>query len=183
MNMANENGFTLVELLITIVVLSILLTIGAPSFMEMIKNNRLTAQTNSLVAAIQATRNEAIKRGTGMVICSKDPDDIDCSGDNDWTTGWIVFSDLDREGDLDGDGICTTADDHNTKECVLRTIDGIENNSLTGNSSNIQFDPSGQTVAAATITLIADDCYNQQVRIITVTSQGHTSVAKDNCPP
>ena len=53
MNMAKTKGFTLIELLITIVVVSVLLAAGVPSLMEFIKNNKLTAQANSLVAAIQ----------------------------------------------------------------------------------------------------------------------------------
>jgi type IV fimbrial biogenesis protein FimT len=184
MNMERENGFTLVELLITIVVVSILLAAGVPSFMQMIKNNRLTAQANSLVAAVQVTRNEAVKRGTNIVICAKKPDDVACSDDNNWTNGWIVFSDLDQGGDLDGDGICTTADDHLKKECVLRTTNALQKNTLTGNNDKIQFQPDGTAinVAATTVTLTADDCKQQQVRGITITRQGHAIVAKQDCP-
>jgi len=182
--MKRENGFTLVELLVTIVVVSILLATGVPSFMQMIKNNRLSAQANSLVAAIQLTRSEAVKRGTSMVICAKDPDAVACSGNNNWTNGWIIFSDLDQGGDLDGDGTCSTADDHHAKDCVLRTITTMQYNTLTGNDSSIRFQPDGTaTNAAATaLTLTADDCRKQQVRRITITRQGHAIVAKQDCP-
>lgn len=184
MNMAKTKGFTLIELLITIVVVSVLLAAGVPSLMEFIKNNKLTAQANSLVAAIQVTRSEAVKRGTFMVICAKSPDDVTCSGDNDWTNGWIVFSDLDQQGDLDGNGNCTVADDNNTKDCVQRTITAQGNNTLTSNASSIQFQPDGQAVnaAATTFTLTADDCKQQQVRGITITRQGHAIIAKQDCP-
>jgi len=184
MNMVKENGFTLVELLVTIVVLTILLATAVPSFMEIIKNNRLTAQANSLVAAIQVTRSEAVKRGSGMVICAKDPGNLACSGNNDWTTGWIVFSDLDQEGDLDGNGICSTADDNISRDCVLRIIDQLQENTLAANNSSIRFAPNGQTTSAAatTITLTADDCKQQQVRNITITRQGHAIVSKQDCP-
>ena len=49
MNMEREKGFTLVELLITIVVVSILLATGVPSVIQMVKNNRVTTQANKLV--------------------------------------------------------------------------------------------------------------------------------------
>jgi len=187
MNMERENGFTLIEVLVTIVVVSILLAAGVPSFMEFIKNNRLSAQANSLVAAIQVTRNEAVKRGTGMVICAKDPDNVACSGDNNWTNGWIIFSDLDQEGDLDGDGICATADDHNTKDCVLRTINALQKNTLIGNpgsNGSIRFLPDGTAfnVDVSPFKLTADDCKRQQVRGITLTRQGHAIIAKQDCP-
>jgi type IV fimbrial biogenesis protein FimT len=184
MNMAKTKGFTLIELLITIVVVSVLLAAGVPSLMEFIKNNKLTAQANSLVAAIQITRSEAVKRGAFMVICAKSPDDVTCSGDNDWTNGWIVFSDLDQQGDLDGNGNCTVADDNNTKDCVQRTITAQGNNTLTSNASSIQFQPDGQAAnaAATTFTLTADNCKQQQVRGITITRQGHATIAKQDCP-
>jgi len=184
MNMGRENGFTLIEVLVTIVVVSILLAAGVPSFMDFIKNNRLSAQANSLVAAVQVTRNEAVKRGTGMVICAKDPDNVACSGDNNWTNGWIIFSDLDQDGALDGDGSCATTDDHNKKECVLRTVTSLQSNTLAGNNSSIRFQPDGAAVNAAStsITLTADDCKRQQVRGITITRQGHATIAKQNCP-
>ena len=44
LNMDKEPGFTLVELLITIVVVSILLAAGVPAFQSFIKNNRVTAR-------------------------------------------------------------------------------------------------------------------------------------------
>jgi len=184
MIMKRENGFTLVELLITIVVVSILLATGVPSFMQMIKNNRLTAQTNSLVAAIQVTRNEAVKRGTSMVICAKKSDAVACSDDKNWANGWIIFSDLDQGADLDGDGICTTTDDHHDKECVLRTTNSLQRNTLTGNNGKIQFNPDGTAVDVDVnpIRLTADDCKQQQVREITITMQGHAIVAKQDCP-
>ena len=181
MNMDRENGFTLIEVLVTIVVVSILLAAGVPSFMDFIKNNRLSAQANSLVAAVQVTRNEAVKRGTGMVICAKDPDNVACSGDNNWTNGWIMFTDLDQDGALDGDGSCTTTDDHNKKECVLRVVNAMQSNTLAGSNSIIQFKPDG-TAAQTSIKLTAEDCKRQQVRDITITGQGHATIAKQDCP-
>ncbi|MDH3900596.1 MAG: GspH/FimT family pseudopilin, partial [Gammaproteobacteria bacterium] len=68
--MNRQNGVTLVELLLTIVVLTVLLATGVPSFMEFIKNNRLIGQTNDLVVAVQLARNEAIKRGTMTTVCA-----------------------------------------------------------------------------------------------------------------
>ena len=86
--MDKHSGFTLIELLISIVVLAVVLALGIPSFQEFIKNNRLAGQTNDLVMAIQMARNEAVKRGSGSVICASD-DQATCSDSDDWTTGWI----------------------------------------------------------------------------------------------
>lgn len=179
MNMESENGFTLVELLITIVVVSILLATGIPSFMEFVKNNRLSAQANNLVISIQVARSEAVKRGSGSVICAS-ADQATCSGDDDWTTGWIVYSDVNQNGNLDlGGGDCETDD------CIVRTNGNIEKATLNGaGTDNIRFQPDGRTtnVAATTIRITADECKHQQVRDITVTTQGHTIVSNQDCP-
>jgi type IV fimbrial biogenesis protein FimT len=178
MNMERENGFTLLELLVTIVVVSILLATGVPSFMEFIKNNRLSAQANNLVISIQAARSEAVKRGSGAVICASS-DQATCSGSDDWTTGWIVFSDMNQNGSLDlGGGDCDIDD------CIVRTNDSIDKATLDGNGTNsIVFQPDGRiNSAATTIRIIADECQHQQVRDITVTTPGNTIVTNDDCP-
>ncbi len=98
MYMERQNGFTLVELLITIVVVSVLLATAIPSFMQFVKNNRVTGQSNSFVVSTHMARNEAVKRGAGTTLCAANADMDGCSGSNDWSTGWIVFSDLNRDG-------------------------------------------------------------------------------------
>jgi len=180
--MKRQNGLTLIELLLSIVVLTIIVALGVPSFMEFIKNNRLTAQANNLVVSIQLARNEAVKRGSGSTVCAS-TDMTTCSGDDDWSTGWIVFSDLDRDGTPDTGGSdppCEVDED-----CIMRTDGAISKATLTGNGTdNIRFLPNGLTSspAAMTLTLTANDCYNNQVRSITVTRQGHTIVSKQPCP-
>jgi type IV fimbrial biogenesis protein FimT len=184
MNMGKINGFTLVELLITIVVVSILLATGVPSFMEFIKNNRLTAQANDLVISIQVARSEAIKRGTGAVICAS-TDQATCSAADDWSTGWIVYSDIGQDGSLDLDADSDGDEDCLTDDCIVRTSGSIQQASLDGGGTdNIRILPDGRSTnaAAATITLTASDCTHKQVRDITVTRMGQTIVTSRDCP-
>lgn len=63
-----SGGFTLIELIVAIAVLAILLTIGVPSIQELIKNNRVTSQTNELVAMINFARNESIRRNDSITV-------------------------------------------------------------------------------------------------------------------
>ena len=55
-----ESGFTLMELMITLALAAVILSIGAPSFTEFRRNNRLTSVGNDFLGAVQTARSEAI---------------------------------------------------------------------------------------------------------------------------
>lgn len=94
-----HRGFTLIELLATIAIAAILAGLAAPSFRNIILDNRLTAATNTLVAHLALARSEAIKRNATVALCrSANPTAAapTCGGAaNDWTTGWLIFANLD----------------------------------------------------------------------------------------
>ena len=56
------DGFTLVELLITLVIAGLLLALAVPSFRNMMLSNRLNTSANAVVNALSLARSEAIKR-------------------------------------------------------------------------------------------------------------------------
>lgn len=66
-------GFTLVELMVTIVVSAILLAIAMPSFRDMILAHKLATAADGVVAAIQTARMEAIKRNAPAQFCGSTP--------------------------------------------------------------------------------------------------------------
>jgi type IV fimbrial biogenesis protein FimT len=70
-NFMVEQGFTLVELMITLAILAIIISMAGPSFVTMINNNRATGATNDLIASFQLARTEAIKRNETVLIQSK----------------------------------------------------------------------------------------------------------------
>ena len=89
---AQQSGFTLIELMVTVSVAAVLLAIAAPSFSRLIAGNRITTQTNEFVGGMNLARAEAVRRGQGVSIRA---DIADVSGNLgiDFATGWTVFSD------------------------------------------------------------------------------------------
>lgn len=63
-----NRGFTLVELMVTVAVLAILLTIGIPAFQNILDKRRLTGAAEQLYSDLQYARTEAIKRNTNVFV-------------------------------------------------------------------------------------------------------------------
>lgn len=95
-----KRGFTLVELLVTLAVMAILLTLAAPAFSEFLSNQRLTTQTTQIASAIASARSEAVTRAKTLTLCAS-ADQSNCAG-SDWEAGWIMFVDEDGDGAVDG---------------------------------------------------------------------------------
>lgn len=86
--MNKNKGFTLIELMITVAIMSIMLTIGLPSFQSIIASSRLTSSANAMVSALQLARSEALKQHKTVIIAPK--------LNKAWSDGWDVFVDLNR---------------------------------------------------------------------------------------
>ncbi len=81
------------------------MTIGIPSFFDLIQNNRMTVENNKLISSLLLARSEAVKRQYEVVLCPS-ANDTGCTGN--WTdNNWIVFVDDDDDGTAetsDGNG-------------------------------------------------------------------------------
>lgn len=87
----NALGFTLVELLVTISVAAILLSVAVPSYTSLIGSSHSSDAVKKLAASFSHARSEAVTRGENITVCAS-TDFAVCSGDTQWETGWIVLS-------------------------------------------------------------------------------------------
>ncbi len=99
--MEKNSGFTLLELMITVTLLSVVMAIGIPSMTVFIKNDRLVTQINTMVGHLAYARNEAVTGHQPVVICASNGDLDSCSSTN-WAEGWILFVDTDSSSDVSG---------------------------------------------------------------------------------
>lgn len=63
-----HTGFTLIEMIATVAVLAVLVTVGIPSFEETIDKRRLTGAAEQLQTDLQYARSEAIKRNGNVFV-------------------------------------------------------------------------------------------------------------------
>lgn len=178
-----QHAFTLIELMVTLTVAAITLTIGVPSFRELIRNNRIATQANEFVSALHVTRNEAIKRGLRVTLCksadlhSSTPA---CATTGNWEQGWIIFVDANNN---------TLADDGASS--LIKVHEGLTGVTLTGNSTvdtYISYGPTGaswrangQSFQAGTITLCSTSTPSTG-RAITISLGGRALLSEVNCP-
>lgn len=92
----SSKGITLLETLVTAAVSSILFGLAIPFTGNLIAENRVSGQINMLSSSLALTRSEAITRQQDVVIC-KSADQISCTRQGEWTQGYIVFVDANRD--------------------------------------------------------------------------------------
>ncbi len=89
-------GYSLLELIMTLGLLTIVLTLGVPSFGNIIVNQRLMSQTNALFHAVHLARKESVVRRRVVSLCPTFDGDT-CASGSDWSGGWMMFVNLDRD--------------------------------------------------------------------------------------
>lgn len=155
-------GFTLIELIVTISIVTILASIAIPSFTALIRSNQLTAGTNELVSALVLARSEALKRSNNVSLCAS-VNQTSCSG-TDFSKGWIVFLDcnavpngaIDGGTDCNGDGDTIDPEDNDPIVKVHGPVEGMEISKNGVTPSYQAFTFTGRALPS-TITVESDD--------------------------
>jgi len=154
-------GFTLVELMVTLAVLAIVLSIAVPSFADFIRSNRAESQRAVLVSSLGLARSEAIRRGTQVRVSP-------ISGTN-WTNGWRVWVDSNGNSSYDsGEAIKEFAAFtggntlSSTVSPIIFSAQGYQSSVTVGNTTTLQF-----RVGASFCTLERDIKVNHLGRVST----------------
>ncbi|MGJ7531913.1 MULTISPECIES: GspH/FimT family pseudopilin [unclassified Variovorax] len=78
-----QRGFTLIELMVVIALMTVLLVMALPSFSGLIEKYRVEGMASALMASVSHARSEAARRGKTVTIQAR----AGCSG-RDWSCGW-----------------------------------------------------------------------------------------------
>jgi type IV fimbrial biogenesis protein FimT len=177
--MCRSTGTTLVELLTTLAVVAVLATLAAPTFRSLQLDSRRTAVVNGFLHGLFLARAEAIKRFQIVSVCrSVDGQSCDYRG-SDWSTGWIVFVNHDRDDPPVRDA----------GEDLIHTSGSWPGGTITTNRRAYSFRPVKQGVVNGTI-LFCDGRGPAQARAIVISHTGRPRVAQLDadgkplrCPP
>lgn len=162
MRSAACKGVTLLELLITLSVISILLSLAAPSFKSLIAEVRLASVADELYSSLQLARTEAVKRAIKVEICPS-VDGSSCLTGNNWNSGWMVW-------------YATGGGGKEVLKVKASLSPGVQ---VSTTASKVEFESVGQASAEADIeiTLVGD---STQSRRICLFPSGQVAVKKES---
>lgn len=132
------HGFTLIELMVTLGIAAVLMMVAVPNIALYSKNAQLTSAANSLLAAINAARGEAMKRGMSAMV-------VPTNNGSDWKTGWVVFVDKNNSRTYTDTGDDTVLTQASVPSGISITGNGI----ASGSTPYIMFDASGYSKTKA----------------------------------
>ena len=124
----NANGFTLVEMLVTVTIVGVLLAIAVPSFRQITINQGIRTASFDLFSALEYARSEAIKRSN---VVSVKPDSA-------WSTGWKV---VDSSNNMLRSWTATSTVSISTTPTSLAAITFTKDGHLTTSAPKLQIDP------------------------------------------
>jgi len=144
MSLTRHRGFSLVELMITVLVVAILTAIAWPNFRDFMHRNAATSQANQVLAALQYARNEAVSRRYPTALCGSTSGTACTPSDTKFEGGWMIW----RDSTLSGTPSYSSA----AKDELLRVVDaqnGVSIRSFGGTSPGvIAFDQRGAVIGA-----------------------------------
>ena len=152
-----QQGFTLVELVVTVALVAVLATLAFPDYSEFVRQWRRDSATRALTTSLQLARSEAIKSSRPLVVCPS-TDETSCADSTEWNGGWIVFA--------DGGATALAVDAGERVISVASAQSGISSLTSSDDVKTLEFLPNGLLGSAGTV--------------FTITPSGATSTTKVN---
>lgn len=136
-----QAGFTLAELLVVVTIIGILGAFAAPSFNNMMVNERIKSASFDITASLTQARSEAIKQNGSVTIAPT-------SGTTAWAGGWTVTG----------------------PDAAVITTQGAYPSSITitGSATSIVYNRSGRASAAGTLEVASSTASTVSPRCITI---------------
>lgn len=158
------SGFTLMEAIVVVALLSILSVLGVPSLMTTLRNNQSIAQNNNFIAALHLARSTAVTRRKPVTVCASSSGTA-CTANTNWAVGYIV---------LDGSTVIQ----------AQPAMEGGASFVESASASTLSFNGYGETSTAYQFTFTPKDCTSAAVskRVIAIAVTGRVTTSNTACP-
>jgi type IV fimbrial biogenesis protein FimT len=165
--MKNALGYSLLELMIVLALVSIVFSIAIPSMRTFTQNDRLTTNINVMVGHLAYARSEAVKRSQQVSVCVSN-NQTSCTGGS-WEEGWLIYI------DADADNAFTAGEE------ILRVQQALDgNNAVTTTlGTQVTYDYRGFTNTTGTM-LLCDDRSGDFGKTLTVSNTGRVRTSRDS---
>jgi len=159
-------GYSLYELIITIGLVALVMSLGVPSFSRMLADHRLKVEVDALFHAVHLARKESVVRRRAVTLCPSRDGQI-CEPGFDWSDGWIMFVNLDQDAPAARD----------SNEPVLQRFSGILHNQVVANRRSFSFRSTALRATNGTF-LFCDKARRAAARALIVSYTGRPRVSR-----
>lgn len=171
--MMREKGFSLIELMVTLGVAAIVLSVGVPSFRSIIMDNRLVTQANQFVGSVNLARSAAVQYQRNATVCASANYDAavpTCTAITDWSNGWIVWVDKNRDAATDANEILS----------VFGPLSNASTFSSIG-TAGFTYNSRGFSVVGGDDLTLCDSRTAETGRLIRVNAVGRINISRQGC--
>jgi len=161
-------GYSLFELIITIGVVAVVISLGVPSFGKMVADHRLRVEVDALFHAVHLARKESVLRHRAVTLCPS-RDGLNCLPGTDWSAGWMMFVNLDRDAPATRDA----------NEPVLQRFVASTGNQVTANRSSFSFRTTELRATNGTL-IFCDVARRAEPRAVVVSYTGRPRVSRND---
>lgn len=168
---AKSRGLTLIELLVVVVVIGVLGSLVAPSFIGLFARRAVQAAASDVASDLRLARSEATKRSSYVTAC-RSTDAATCAGTGSWHTGWVVFVDGNGNGAIDaGDAVLRVHQE-------LSGIRSVGNADLTTTRAFLTFRPNGLGISISDTWFVTPSASSAAGigRLMCISSQGRLTL-------
>lgn len=166
--MQRPSGFTLVETLASLSVLSIVLAVGLPAFSALLQHQRAASAMSALVSQMNHARLASVKHRRPTILCPS-VDGLRCSTGGDWSMGWILFVERgDARGPQNALDLLQTGGPPVTRHLQVRSSSG---------RSRLRYLPDGRS-SGSNLTLRVCTPEGEQLGAVIVNNAGRPRVER-----
>ncbi len=159
-------GYSLYELIGTVAVVALVLSLGLPSFGRIVAEHRLRVEVDALFHAIHLARKESIVRRREVTLCPSD-DGEHCTTGPDWSEGFILFANHDRDAPAQRDA----------GEPLIRRYTTSSHNLISANRSRFSFRTTSLRATNGTF-ILCDKTRRAAARALIVSYTGRPRVRR-----